>query len=233
MNVTTRRGLLGALLTGGVGLAQSSVGRFGAEDRSTVAEADRMRLATGERMPDAWASALNTDPAHQTRQAREQLRQRRLPNALLMDEQGQPVRFYDDIMKNRVVIMSVMYTVCSNICTPATRNLLEARRLLGPLGKEIQFVSMTLTPLVDGPAQLANYKKLHAVDPDWRFLTGTVEQVEMVQRAMGFLNDRETDDLLSHSGIAVFCDERRARWGHANLQTPPKAIARMVRFESV
>lgn len=232
MHTTTRRGLLGALLTGGVGLAQNSTGTVHPADAG-MAAAQRGELPNGLPMPQPWLEAMDTDARAQTQRAREQLRRKHLPNARLVDDRGRSVRFYDDIMKNRVVIMSVMYTVCSNICTPATRNLLEARRLLGALGKEISFVSMTLTPLDDGPKQLAEYKRHHQLDPDWRFLTGSVDQVEMVQRAMGFLSGREEDDLLSHSGIAVFCDERRVRWGHANLLTPPNAIARMVRFEMV
>jgi protein SCO1/2 len=58
------------------------------------------------------------------------IRQARMPNETLVDQNGRSVRFYDDVMKGNCVVISVVYTVCSESCTPAMRNLLKARRLL-------------------------------------------------------------------------------------------------------
>jgi protein SCO1 len=166
-------------------------------------------------------------------QARERLRQQRTPNVPLLDHNGRSLRFYDDVMNNRIVVLNVMYTVCSNICTPATRNLVEARRLLGDTAKDLHFVSMTLTPLTDTPAALREYKQRYNIDEGWTFLTGKVENVERVQRGLGFISDRDTDDLLSHSAMARVCDERHQRWSHVNTLLSPRSIARMIRFELV
>ena len=209
-NPATRRGILGALLaTGATGLAG----------------------ATGTRMVDVARSSVELGLSPEQQQSRERLRQIRTPNELLVDHNGRSVRFYDDIMKDRKVVINVMYTVCSNICTPATRNLIEAQRLLGDEAKDIHFVSMSLTPLSDDPAALRKYKELHGIDERWTFLTGKVENVEKVQRAMGFISDRDTDDLLSHSGMARLCDEPNVKWTHLNTMVSGKSIARMIRFE--
>lgn len=166
-------------------------------------------------------------------QSRQWLQQRRAPNVLLQDHNGRSLRFYDDVLKDRTVLLNVMYTVCSNICSPATRNLLEARKLLGSAAKKLHFVSMSLTPLDDSPAALREYKRLHGLDENWTFLTGTPAQVERAQRALGFLGDRSEDDLLSHSALAMLCDERHLRWSHVNTLLSPRSIARMIRFEMV
>lgn len=168
-----------------------------------------------------------------TEVSRQRLRQKRSPNELLLDHNGRSVRFYDDVLKDRKVVINVMYTVCSNICTPNTRNLMEARRLLGAEGKDLHFVSMSLTPLSDPPEALRAYKKMHGIGEDWTFLTGKLKHVERVQRAMGFISPRDTDDLLSHSGMARLCDERNLRWTHLNTMLSGSAIARMIRFEMV
>ena len=166
-------------------------------------------------------------------QSRERLRRRRAPNVTLLDHNGRSLRFHDDVIRGGKVLLNVMYTVCSNVCTPAMRNLIEARRLLGADAKELRFVSMSLTPLNDTPEALRAYRKLHGVDADWTFLTGTPANVERVQRALGFIGRDDTDDLLSHSAMARLCDERHLRWGHVNTLLPPRSIARMIRFELV
>ena len=160
-------------------------------------------------------------------------RRRRVPNATLLDHHGRPVRFDDDVLRGRTVLVNVMYTVCSNICSPATRNLIEARRLLGRDAERLHFVSMTLTPLSDPPEALRSYRQRHGIADDWTFLTGRVEAVEQVQKAMGFLSDNEGDGLLGHSAMAKLCDDRRLNWGHVNTLLSPRSIARMIRFELV
>lgn len=173
------------------------------------------------------------DPAREQQRARERL-QKRLPNVVLQNEQGRPVRFYDDVMKDRQVVVNVMYSVCANICPPATRNLIEAREWLGPMARDVRFVSLTLTPLVDTPDALHDYRKRHGIDDDrWTFLTGRVERMEQVLRAMGFLTDRPEENLLSHAAKAVICDERHLRWSHASTLASGRVIARMIRFELV
>ena len=72
--------------------------------------------------------------------ARERMRELRFPNVPLLTHTGRQVRFYDDLLKDRKVVINFMYTVCSGICTPVTQNLLEARRLLGADAKDISFI---------------------------------------------------------------------------------------------
>jgi len=204
-----------------------------AERRSTLGRAllGAGLLAAGAGLLGAAAPAraVAEDP-------RERVRRRRLPNVPLLTHEGRVVRFYDDIVRDRQVVINVMYTSCSNICSPATRKLVEARHHLGPRTRDMHFVSLTLTPLTDTPAELAAYRRAHGIDGrdgDWTFLTGKPAHVEQVARALGLMSDDPADDLLSHSGAAVVGDERRVQWGHANTLTSGRGIARMIRFELV
>ncbi|MEY8876619.1 MAG: SCO family protein [Leptothrix sp. (in: b-proteobacteria)] len=170
------------------------------------------------------ARAASTSP-------REQVRQRRLPNVPLVDQNGRTVRFYDDLVRDQQVLINVMYTVCSNICTPATRNLMDARARLAEHLPDLRFISISLTPLTDTPAELRAYKAQFGIDDRWTFLTGESRHVDQVTRALGLQSDNPNDDLLSHSGSAVIGDERHVKWGHANAMSSGRGIARMVRFE--
>ncbi len=183
--------------------------------------------------PAVVAGARPAAPRALDELARERWRQQRTPNVPLLDHNGRSVRFYDDVMKNRVVVLNAMYTVCTGVCTPSTRHLLEARSLLREAGHDLHFVSMTLTPLTDTPEELRDYKELHGIDDGWTFLTGKPEDVDGLQRALGFRSYRNSDDLLSHSAMAKVCDERNQRWTHVNTLLSPRSIARMIRFELV
>jgi len=164
---------------------------------------------------------------------REQVRRERLPNETLVNQDGRALRFYDDVMKNQRVVVNVMYTVCSNTCTPSMRNLMEARTLLGDTAKGVKFVSITLTPETDTPEALREYRKSNGVPADWTFLTGKPQAVQRVQRGLGFISDREDEDLYTHSTVARYCDEPLIKWTHVNTLLAPRTIARMLRFEIV
>ncbi len=196
------------------------------QKRSLLAGAAAALAGTG-----VTAAARTTPVVHQD--PREQLRQRHFPNVPLVTHTGKEVRFYDDILKNQKVVINVMYTVCRNICTPVTQNMLEAQRLLGDFGKDINFYSISLTPLDDDPAALRAFMKAQHVEQGWTFLTGKPGDVELARRGLGFARSRPADDadLSRHSGMLRIGNERMASWGHASALTNGRAIARMIRFE--
>lgn len=165
--------------------------------------------------------------------ARELMRLRRFPNVPLLTHEGKQVRFYDDLLKDRKVVFNVMYTVCSNICTPVTQNILQAQQLLGDFAKDIHFYSLSLTPVDDDPAALRAYMEQNHIGKGWTFLTGKPENVEAVRRGLGFARNRpdEDADLSNHSGMLRIGNEPMAAWGHASALTGGRAIARMIRFE--
>ena len=164
---------------------------------------------------------------------RELMRQRRFPNVPLVTHEGKQVRFYDDLLKDKKVVINMMYTVCSNICTPATRNIVEARKLLGDFAKDIHFYSLSLTPLDDDPPALRAYMKFFGVTAGWTFLTGKPENVERVRRGLGFAQTSaaEDADLTNHSGMLRIGNEPLVSWGHATALFSSRATARMIRFE--
>ena len=163
---------------------------------------------------------------------RELMRQRRFPNVPLLTHTGKEVRFYDDILKDQKVVINFMYTVCTNICTPVTQNILEAQRLLGDFGKDINFYSISLTPLDDDPATLRAYMKDQQIGKGWTFLTGKPGDIERVRKGLGFSQgNAEADaDITNHAGMLRIGNERMVSWSHAQGVTSGRSIARMIRF---
>ena len=181
----------------------------------------------------AGTRAMASAPTLREQDPREQLRQKRFPNVPLITHTGKEVRFYDDLLKDKKVVINFMYTVCTDICTPVTQNILQAQRLLGDFAKDIHFYSISLTPLQDDPAALRTYMNAFQIGKGWTFLTGKPENIERVRQGLGFAqrDPKDDADITNHAGMLRIGNERIASWGHASAITTGKSVARMIRFE--
>ncbi|MFZ2404497.1 MAG: SCO family protein, partial [Methylobacter sp.] len=50
------------------------------------------------------------------------------PNVPLITHEGQVVRFYDDLIKNKTVMINFMYVRCGDICPGMTANLKRVQK---------------------------------------------------------------------------------------------------------
>ena len=82
--------------------------------------------------------------------SRERIRQRYFPNLVLTSHEGRKLKFYDDLIKDKLVIFNMFYAKCEGICSPITRNLVRVQQLVGNrVGKDIFMYSFTLKPIED------------------------------------------------------------------------------------
>jgi len=197
---------------------------------TTTVDASRRDVLTG-RAPGKNLHAAHFDAAAADRASRLAQLQRLAPNVSLIDQDGRKVRFYDDVLKGRQVVLSAMYSACEKLCPPTMRNLIEAREMVGDSAGKLSFVTMTLTPLDDGPKQLLEYKQRYGLSKDWMFLTGRPDQMEIIQASLGYAPQRASDNLMTHASMVRICDERLMRFGHVNGMTSALNIARMIRYE--
>lgn len=159
--------------------------------------------------------------------SRERIRDRYFPNLVLTTHEGRKVRFYDDLVKDKIVIFNMMYAKCDGICMPITRNLLKVQQLLGDrVGKDIFMYSFTLKPEQDTVMALRHYAHMHKVKPGWSFITGSVADMELVRRKLGYVDpDPEVDkDKSNHIGVIKYGNEPLERWGGCPGLTTPSWI---------
>jgi protein SCO1/2 len=158
---------------------------------------------------------------------REVIRQRYFPNLLLTTHENRQVRFYDDLIKDKVVLINFMFTSCSGICPRTTQNLAKVQRLLGGrVGRDIFMYSLTLDPAHDTPDVLKEFARMHHVGPGWLFLTGTPDEMEQLRRKLGFVDpDPVLDkDKESHIGNVRYGNEARQLWGACPGMSRPEFI---------
>jgi protein SCO1/2 len=138
-----------------------------------------------------------------------------LPDPVLLDQAGTPRRFYSDLLNGRIVVLNMMYAVCSGICPDNTARLREVQAALGARsGRDVFIYSLTLRPEADSPAVLAEYAQRYRAGPGWSFLTGHPRDVDAVRRALGFYDtDPAVDgDIRNHTGVLRIGNVARDRW---------------------
>jgi protein SCO1/2 len=146
---------------------------------------------------------------------REKLRKRYFPNIELTTHEGKKVRFYDDLVKDKIVVINFMYAKCEGICMPITMNLKRVQNLLGDrVGRDIFMYSITLKPEEDTPRALKEYVRMHRIKPGWTFLTGKPDEINTLRRSLGFKDAkaRLDKDLTNHTGMVRYGNEARQWW---------------------
>ena len=173
-------------------------------------------------------SPLVSPMAQAARAARERRPARaHFPDVRLQTHEGRDVLFYTDLVKDRLVVLNMMYANCANICPPNTANLLRVQQALGArVGRDVYMYSLTLQPAIDKPADLRRYMDKYGVGDGWTFLTGAPRDVELLRFKLGFYNANPvTDaDLKQHTGMVRIGHDGRDRWSMIPAQAKAEQI---------
>src|SRR5262249_24474017 len=123
------------------------------------------------------------------------------------------VRFYDDLLRNKTVLINFMFTHCTERCPLTSSKLAQVQRLLGArLGRDVFMYSMTVDPLRDTPDVLRSYASVFNARPGWLFLTGEPSDIRSVRANFGD-DPSLAFDASQHLNLIAFGNEPFERWG--------------------
>jgi protein SCO1 len=163
--------------------------------------------------------------------ARNRIRQLHFPDVTLVTHEGRKVRFYEDLVRGKIVTFNFFYATCDGVCPGITANLLRVQKLLGSrVGSDIFLYSITLKPKVDTAEVLAQYARDHHAGPGWLFLTGHPGDVERVRKGLGFADiDPALDtDKTQHIGMLRYGNEPLTIWAACPGLSSPEALAHSI-----
>lgn len=152
-----------------------------------------------------------------------------LPNVPLVTHKGETVRFYDDLVQDRTIVLNFFVVQCTEgRCPAANANLKQVQQMLGPrMGRDVFFYSVTLQPELDTVPILREYAEdVFEAGPGWLFLTGRPQDVDALRRAQGFYDpdpERDANPAL-HSSSARVGSDLKQRWNMVALTTSPRNI---------
>jgi cytochrome oxidase Cu insertion factor (SCO1/SenC/PrrC family) len=132
------------------------------------------------------------------------------------------VRFFDDVLKDKVVVINFIFTNCDGACPLMTHKLSLVRdRMEGQIGDTVQFVSLSIDPERDTPAAMKEFAKTHHADHDgWVFLTGKPENLDYIIKRLG----QYTADVEAHSTMMLAGNVNAAHWIKIQPYDQPPAI---------
>lgn len=151
----------------------------------------------------------------------------RFPDTLLQSHDGKTYRFYDDLVKGKIVVINFFYTECGDVCPLTTQNLAEVQRLLGDrVGRDIFMYSITLQPEIDTAEMIKEYVEVYDVQPGWLFLRGSRADTDMLRRKLGFASsDPAIDaDPEQHIGTIRVGNDTIDRWTGSSPFASPEEI---------
>lgn len=163
---------------------------------------------------------------------REIIRDRDFPNVTVDTHDGQRWKFYDDLIKDKKVLLNFFSAECEGICSSVTANLVRVQRELGDrVGKDIFIYSLSLQPEHDTPKVLREYAEMHGIRPGWRLVTGAPADLELLRRSLGFVDpDPELDrNKNSHLDNLRYGNEPLQIWGACNPFSDIENIFRAIR----
>jgi protein SCO1 len=149
------------------------------------------------------------------------------PNVPLITQDGKTVRFYDDVLKGKMVVVDMIYTHCKYSCPLETAKLAQVQRLLGDrVGKDIFFVSITLDPERDTPEVLKEYAQKFRARAGWTFLTGKKEDIKLISRKLGLLSlDQAPVNRDGHTPELMVGDVPTGQWMRNSAVDNPRFLA--------
>lgn len=114
----------------------------------------------------------------------------------LVTENGDQVRFYSDLLKDKVVVINMFFGTCQGICPVSSAVLSSLQGRLGDrLGKDVFLLSFSVDPENDTPEKLKAYGEQFHSKPGWLFLTGKKENVALALHKLGEKAERKEDHL--------------------------------------
>lgn len=181
--------------------------------------------AAGKDASTVSTGATNETAAEETKNSMAEAASKYFPNLVLLTQDNKPVRFYDDLLKGKIVLINFLFTNCKGVCSPMTANLVKVQKYLGErVGREVVMISLSVDPLTDTPAVLKKYADSFKAQPGWYFLTGDKKNVDWVLYKLGgYVETRE-----QHSGVLIIGNEATGEWMKVHAMSNPTDIANAV-----
>jgi protein SCO1/2 len=137
----------------------------------------------------------------------------RLQDLELLTQDGKRVKFKSDVIGDKLVAMTFIYTSCTTICPIYNTIFTQLQDLLGErLGRDVILVTMTLDPTRDVPRRMKKEAKKFGARPGWVYLTGKKQNLDQVLRGL----DAYFADFVEHPPMTLVGDGKTGIWKRFN-----------------
>jgi protein SCO1/2 len=159
--------------------------------------------ATPESDPHAHHRAMAKTTSSQRSTA-----QYTMPDLTMVDQNGEAVNVREFFDTERPVMVNFIFTTCTAICPMMTSIFQQVQVRLGDDAEQVLMVSISIDPEQDSPQALSKYAGRFRAGPQWRFLTGSLEDSIAVQKAF----QAYRGDKMNHAPLTLMRANSNSDW---------------------
>lgn len=131
------------------------------------------------------------------------------PDVTLVDRHGQSVSIGAALSAEpRPIFLQFMFTTCAGVCPLLSSLLAQLQDELGPERSRVAMWSITIDPEADTQEQLQLYAMALGAERQWRFFTGSHDNIALLQRAF----DAYSDNKMRHRPLTFLRARRDGTW---------------------
>jgi len=167
-------------------------------------------MAAAQKEPSA-AAAASPKSCHQTPKdaSSGSARKMVIPDVEVLDQHGNELHFYRDLIKDKTVAINFIFTNCTTICPPLAATFQRVQREMGDkVGKDVHFISISVDPLTDTPERLKAWGAKFKAGPGWTFVTGEKQEMEKLLNALGASVSKRED----HTPAMIIGNDAKGVW---------------------
>ncbi len=147
----------------------------------------------------------------------------------LRDQDGKLVSLSQQ--RGRVAVLAFLYTRCPDVCPLIAQNLNFALRQLSAAERaQVRVLAISVDPKGDTPAAVRRFVHEHRLVPEFRYLTGTRQQLSRVWRAYHLAVRPGKLDSVDHSAYELLVDQQGRGRAIYDAQVEAKDVAHDVRL---
>ena len=132
-----------------------------------------------------------------------------IPDVEVLDQDGNALHFYTDLIKDKTVAINFIFTNCTTICPPLAATFARVQKEMGDkVGRDVHFISISVDPLTDTPERLKAWGAKFKAGAGWTFVTGEKQEMDKLLNALGAAVSKRED----HTPAMIIGNDSKGVW---------------------
>jgi protein SCO1/2 len=106
-----------------------------------------------------------------------------VPHVQMVGMKGENVALNKTLNADSPIILNFIFTSCTTICPVQSATFKHVQKQLGDAHSDLKLISISIDPENDTPAKLREYATRFGTGPQWKLLTGSLENTIAIQKA--------------------------------------------------
>lgn len=132
-----------------------------------------------------------------------------IPDVPVLDQDGNKLHFYTDLIKGKTVAINFIFTNCTTICPPLAATFARLQKEMGDrVGKDVHLISISVDPVTDTPERLKAWGARFKAGPGWTFVTADKQEMDKLLNALGAAVSKRED----HTPALIIGNDSKGVW---------------------